>query len=361
MLTLLTSMALALASVCPPQTLPATVRGITVVHMMDPGAKGPEPRGVRGYGTAASAATLDSVAAAGLNTVALVAVGRMHSAQDVVVRPDLDVPGLATHAALERMVVQAHTRGLSVVLVPHLQVDDGTWRGQLNPKDPVAAAAFFQSYTTWLRRLAQLAQKHCVAAMSVGVELKALTADPRHAKALQRLVTSVGSAFGGVLTYSANWDEMDRVPLWPALDVVGVNAFWPLQRGPGATDAELEAGAAVVARAVAGVAQRTGKRVLFMEFGFKSVADAALRPWEHPNEVDLDKLPLDTAFQARCYRALLCAVATEPAWAGGIAWFAPSDPHDVDSAARWEGPNGFNPMGKPAWKVLTHGCVAKAP
>jgi len=192
--------------------------------------------------------------------------------------------------------------------------------------------------------------------MSVGLEFKGLSQQPGHRARFEALVTAVRAVFHGVITYSANWDEAQGVTFWQSVDVLGVNAFYPLQTRRGATAADLEAGALGVSRQLAALHARTRKKILLTEVGYKAITDSALRPWEWPAEVNLETLPVDEAFQAQAYRAMACGVTTQPWSLGMVAWFTPSDPNDQAHPNRWEGPNGFNPLHKAAGAVLAGGC-----
>ena len=42
------------------------------------------------------------------------------------------------------------------------------------------------------------------------------------------LIADVREQTGAPLTYAANWTDYERVPFWDALDVIGIQAYFPL-------------------------------------------------------------------------------------------------------------------------------------
>ncbi len=103
----------------------------------------------------------------------------------------------------------------------------------------------------------------------------------------RRLIRAVREQFRGRLTYAANFDQYRSVGFWSELDLVGINAYFPLRgdlepRG----DDELLAGferswrrelrAIDAHRRAIGLAERP---VLFTELGYTRARGATLEPW----------------------------------------------------------------------------------
>ena len=67
--------------------------------------------------------------------------------------------------------------------------------------------------------------------MTVGSELKSLTADPTHNDAWRAVIEAVATDFPGQLGYAANWDEYANANvasiLWdnPHIDFLGVDLY----------------------------------------------------------------------------------------------------------------------------------------
>jgi hypothetical protein len=292
----------------------------------------------------------------GLDLVSLVTVVRLKDARDRTFRDELSTTGKSSREAITAAAQDAHALGLRVMLVPHLLLDNGTWRGDMVLAGVEDADRFFAGYGSYLEDLARVAESACVEVLSLGVELKGTSGVAEHDGRWAALIKRVRRVFRGVLIYSANWDEVEQVRFTPLLDAVGVNAFWPLHDTPGATPEVMASGARRVAGVLGTVSRKSKKPVMIVEFGYKGVKDSAIRPWEWPDEARVDSLPGDPGYQAAAYHAFLCAVAKEPWLMGAAAWMVTSDMDDVNRANRWEGPHGFSPLGKPAEDVLSSFC-----
>ena len=49
-----------------------------------------------------------------------------------------------------------------------------------------------------------------------------------HAPSFFPILRDIRAAYSGLLTYAANWDDVDQTVILGELDVIGVNAFYPL-------------------------------------------------------------------------------------------------------------------------------------
>jgi hypothetical protein len=152
----------------------------------------------------------------------------------------------------------------------------------------------------------------------------------------------VRAVYPGLLTYAANWDDVDQTVIWGEVDVLGINAFYPLTDKAGASDEELVAGGREVAKKVKELAERWQKPVLFNEFGYTARPDPALRPWEWPDF--MSNVKVDARAQAAAYRGLLTGMRECRELVGAFVWRLYSDPDDLSQEAEW----GFSPRGRQA-------------
>ena len=181
--------------------------------------------------------------------------------------------------------------------------------------------------------------------LSVGVELRSWVTT-RHAPSFLPLISDVRRVYRGPLTYSANWDDVTDTVILGALDVIGINAFYPLAERAGATFDELFSGGQRVAARVRALAGVWHKPVIFTEVGYTTRPDPALRPWEWPDS--MRDVVVDEHAQADAYRALLAPVLGEAQFAGFFVWRVYADPDDASQEAEW----GFSPRGKLAELVM---------
>lgn len=331
--------------------LPA-IRGITIgpiENALHPGV---------GYGTASCGRSLDAAKDLGATWVAITPFGRMWSTRTTSVDMSFESPFGVNVEAVGRAIDQAHARGLHVMLVPHLWVETGGWRGEIEPFAPDdkkkddggyefrgratdgAIRQFAQSYRSFLLAWADVAKAHDVELFSIGVELRSWATSARGTDDLRALVHEVRARYPGILTYSANWDDVDDVVILRDIDVIGINAFYPLADKAGATRAQLLEGGARVGAKVRALADAWNKPVLFTEVGYTTRPDPAVRPWEWPDS--MKQVPIDEQAQADAYRAILAGVIGEPRFAGFFVWRQFADPDDVSQEAPW----GFPIRGK---------------
>jgi hypothetical protein len=141
--------------------------------------------------------------------------------------------------------------------------------------------------------------------------------------------------------------------IWGDVDVIGINAFYPLADRAGASWDELLAGGWDVRAKVRELASIWGKPVLFTEVGYTTRKDPAVRPWEWPDS--MKQVVVDERAQADAYRALLLPLLDEPEFAGFFVWRVYSDPDDVSQEAEW----GFSPEGKLAELVVRDAFAAR--
>jgi hypothetical protein len=322
------------------------IRGITI----GPIENGYHP-GV-GYGTAAYGRTLDDCVAMGATWVAITPFGRVHDLAGAGVDLTFEASFPSNRAAILRAIGMAHARGLHVMLVPHLWVESGEWRAQIDPATDDGWRRWAASYAAFVLTWARVAEEQHAEIFSAGVELRSWVTTTR-APSFAAVLAAIRGVYHGLLTYSANWDDVDQSVILGQLDLIGVNAFYPLAEKDGASDEVLLQGGAGVREKLHALAEEWHKPVLFTEIGYTTRPDPAVRPWEWPDS--MKGVVPDQAAQARAYRALLAPLLDEPDFAGFFVWRVYSDPDDVSQEAEW----GFSPRGKLAELVVRDAFAAR--
>ncbi len=279
-----------------------------------------------------------------ITPVSITPFGRIWSLSSTDVALDFEAPYRQNRANVARMIQQAHARGMRVLLIPHLWVETGGWRGEMDPGSPAGWAAYQQSYGRFVLAWAQLAAEAGADAFSIGVECKSWSG--RFGGFWTRLIRDVRSQFQGVITYSANWDEVENVLFWDQLDLIGVNAFYPLADHGGASYAEYVAGAERARDSIRRVAEILQMPVLFVEVGYTTRRDAAVEPWLWPD--DMTAVAFDEDEQARALAAVFEAFLPEPWFAGFFVWRYYASLDDISQEHIW----GFSPHGKVAEPML---------
>ncbi|MET0286911.1 MAG: hypothetical protein ABW352_20685 [Polyangiales bacterium] len=314
------------------------IRGITVGPIESSQWPG------RGYGSAYSEELLDELVRLGANWISLTPFGRVWSLTSTEIVGDFEAPYAKNQADVARMVEQAHARGLKVLIIPHLWVETGGWRGEMDPGSAEGWQRYQRSYRAFVLGWAEVAAHAGADAFSIGVECKSWSS--RFLPFWKSLIASVRSKFSGPLTYSANWDEAEQVAFWPELDLIGINAFYPLAYQGSATYAQYVEGATRARDGVAKLANALEIPVLFVEVGYTTRRDAAVEPWQWPD--DMTDVAYDEDEQARALAALLELFVPEPWFAGLFVWRYYASLDDVSQEDAW----GFSPHGKAAEHVL---------
>ena len=298
-----------------------------------------------GYGSRAYDRTLLESARIGAGWIAITPFGRVASLEGRGVDLTFEAPFRQNRESVRRAIEMAHARGLKVMLVPHLWVESGEWRALIDPKTDEGWARWAASYRAFVRTWAQLAELTGTEMFSAGVELRSWVTTTR-APSFSEIVRDIRGVYHGILTYSANWDDVDQTVILGDLDVIGINAFYPLAEKDGASEAELRKGGERVRSKVHDLAETWHRPVLFTEIGYTTRSDPAVHPWEWPDK--MTDVHVDEYAQAVAYHALLAPVLDEPYFAGFFVWRVYSDPEDVSQEAEW----GFSPRGKLAELVV---------
>lgn len=322
------------------------IRGVTVGPIessLHPG---------KGYGSEAYRRTLAETRALHANWVSLTPFGRVSDLSPTGVSLTFEQPFEQNRVAVGRAIDLAHAAGLRVLLVPHLWVESGGWRGELDPGSDDDWQRFAKSYGDFLRAWAAVARDHHADMLALGVELRTWVTTA-HAPSFVALAHEIRGIYPGLITYASNWDDVDDNVLLGELDLIGVNAFYPLTEHSGANTAELIAGGERVAQKLAAVAERWGKPIVLTEFGYTTRPDPAVRPWEWPDK--MSHVVVDQEAQARAYTGLLAPLMEQPWLAGAFVWRLYADPDDLSQEAEW----GFSPRGKLAELVLRDAYAAR--
>jgi hypothetical protein len=242
-----------------------------------------------------------------------------------------------TDSGLESAISIAHQHGLKILLKPLVDVSGAPGsQGTIRPSDH---DAWFASYASFIDHYADIAARLDVEQFAVGTELTGVSRDRE--KWLD-LIRAVRARYAGTLTYAANFNEYARVGFWDALDLIGIDAYWPLSQEPTRDAAALERAWQPIRADLAAFAAVQQRRILFTEAGYTSAEGTTTRPYSWT----ISETP-DPAEQAAAYQALLTTFDQQPWWAGVFWWVwdvlpDENEDHSLD----------FTPRGKAAEDVV---------
>lgn len=316
-----------------------TIRGVTI----GPIESALHPN--RGYGSEPFERTLLEAKRLGSTWVSLTPFARVYDRKSTGISLSFETPLAENRRAMLRSIHQAHALGLRVLIVPHLWIESGEWRGELDPGSDAGWEQWSRNYRAFLLTWADVARESRADMLAVGVELRSWLTTA-HARSFEPILRDVRKAYPGLLTYAGNWDDIEQTVILGELDVIGLNAFFPLADKDGASFEQLKQGGERVRERLAKLAGAWQKPIFFNEFGYTTRPDPAIRPWEWPDK--MSHVVPDEAAQADAYRALLMPFVDEPWFAGFFVWRLYADPDDLSQEAEW----GFSPRGKRAELVL---------
>lgn len=243
-------------------------------------------------------------------------------------------------------ITSAHARGIKVALKPHIWSSDfwsgDAWHGTVKQTSPEAHARWWRSYRAFVLHYGELAERSGADLYCIGTELVEMTT--RYPEEWRGLIADLRKVYHGPLSYAAHWDrELDSIQFWDALDYIGITAYFPLDLPEGATVDQLVAAWRPARERIEKIAARTGRPVLFLEAGYRPVADAHREPWRYDGgAIDLDA-------QARAYEALFRAFAGAEWWRGIYFWKTFTDPARAD---RFGEDMGFSFRRRPAQEIV---------
>lgn len=245
-----------------------------------------------------------------------------------------------------RAINDLHQKGIRVQLKPHLWMNDG-WRSNITLDNIQEWDAWFESYRTNMLRYARIAQETKTELFCVGTELK--TSIKKQPEKWERLIDEIRQIYTGELTYAANWyDEYEHISFWNKLDYIGVQAYFPLTSIKNPDLETIEKGWEKHLIALVAIHEKYDKPILFTEVGYKSDADATIKPWEwSPFLSGITKKKSDKT-QQLAYEALFKQTWNQPWFAGVYIW--QWDNRTTEESAKTD--IDFSPRFKPAENVM---------
>lgn len=235
-------------------------------------------------------------------------------------------------SAVVHIITVAKSMGYGVMLKPHLDVEDGTFRGDISPND---VTVWFSSYKDFILHYASIAQQTDADLFCVGTELKNLSARNEWIA----IIDSVRHIYHKPILYAANWDEYPHVSFWARLDFVGIDAYFPLAHSREATIEEYLENFDIWLYQIDDFQKDIDKEIIIPEVGFRSIEGSGVTPydWQHYGIMDEES-------QAQAYQTIL-ELLQRKHWLAGIFFWHWDPILKQDSL-------GYTPYNKLAGEVL---------
>ena len=231
---------------------------------------------------------------------------------------------------------------VKVMVKPQIWVSRGLYTGFIEMKSEENWKLLENSYEKFILDYAIIAEKMKAEILCIGTELEKFVAQRPKYWAL--LITKIKKVYKGKLTYAANWDEFKRVPFWKQLDLIGVDAYFPLSDKKTPTVAEFENGWKRHKKEIQKIQKENDKPILFTEYGYRSIDFTGKKPWES-NRVEGS---VNLVAQKNATQAIFNQFWKEDWFAGGFIWKWFHNHEKVGG----DNNNRFTPQNKPTEKLI---------
>jgi hypothetical protein len=287
---------------------------------------------------------VDQIAETGANTVFMTMAGYQENASSSSIFIETrKVPGPET---IEKLVKRARDRGLNVVFMPMVLLEnpgEGEWRGMIKPAQPTK---WWNDYEAFILFYAKLAQKSGVKVFMVGSELT--TMEENYGTQWRNLIAKVRGEFGGLLTYSSNWDhyrpeDQHGPDWWDKLDLIGMTSYYDLVGDKNPSQQVLEDRWREIKGEILEWQKKYDRPLLFTEVGYPNQEGCAKHPWNYYGSTKPDP-----ETQAKCFQAFFNVWKDELAVGGVCVWAWRYHPDDVGG----KDDIGYCPVGKPCMQII---------
>jgi hypothetical protein len=291
--------------------------------------------------------SVDRIADLGANALVVVTPWfQRHADSSTVRRLPRKCP---TDRQLMAILARARDHGMYTVLQPIVLIEsprEKDWRGVIRP----------ERWDDWWADYDRFIDYHVNIALEVGIDQLCIGSELNTTEdqldRWRQVASRVRARFGGLLSYSANWDRYEKIEIWPLVDVMSVSSYFEIGRDdPDASAAELARTWAPVREDLIEFARRWDRPLVLSEVGYPSLPWAARHPW---NYVAKSGAKADHEAQARCYQAFF------EAWSETVA--RGRSPVAGFFCYRWDPyhrgqstDTGYGVRGKPAAGVIRAG------
>lgn len=282
---------------------------------------------------------IDEIARTGANTISLVVTAHQENGSSTSIF--IDLRKVPSDTRLEELIAYSRGRGLRVVLMPIVLLEnarEGEWRGKI---DPSSWDDWWEDYTDIIERYAKIAQRTRAEVFVIGSEL---VTTEKFTKRWRELIGKVRGVYSGRLCYSANWDHYRPIEWWDDLDIIGMTTYYDLTDGKEPTVERLVEAWKPIRKEILEWQRTINRPIMFTEVGWPNQKTCAQYPWDYYRDPNSPA----PEWQANCFEAFFRTWIGEEAVAGFLVWEWQNDP--------WQdiGPKdtSYVPKGKPAEAVI---------
>jgi hypothetical protein len=216
-----------------------------------------------------------------------------------------------------------------------------SWRSDITFDSEEAWDRFWKGYAEWIVAMAEACQDADL--FVVGTELDRTMSHPAEWRDLIRRVREKTDVS---LTFASNWDSFEKVPFWDALDLIGIQAYFPISAAKSPNRRALAEGWTKLADRLATYSKKIDRQIVLTELGYNQSFNAASEPWAYP--VD----PAGEPLQLACMSIALRAIEAEPAIVGALLWKWFPEPRPIGRNFQLATP-GMREVISSVWRAAT--------
>ena len=266
-----------------------------------------------------SEASFENLKKLGITTVALMPFEYQINADEPHINHIEDLEGMRQKdSTFMKLTELCKAQQLTVMIKPHLWIENG-WRDEIKFDKKEDWDVWFADYSKVILQYAKVAEAGGADILCIGTEL--LDSVKKQPDKWRELISEIRKIYSGKLTYAANWDEEYKaIPFWDALDYIGIQAYYPMKVEGDVSINSLKNSIVPYLDTLSQVSSRYDKKVMFTEYGYRSIVNNYKKPWAWPTKWDILTRVYSEERQAMAYEAILSAASGQEWYAGGFIW-----------------------------------------
>ncbi|MBL4667677.1 MAG: hypothetical protein JKY30_00225 [Flavobacteriales bacterium] len=247
--------------------------------------------------------------------------------------------GAQKDSVLINEIIKAKYKGFSVMLKPHLWLQEG-WRSNIHFETKEEWGKWFIEYKKQMLYYAILAEETNIELLCIGTELRSSIENLPEEWLL--FIREIKKVYSGKLTYAANWNdpifEMNT-QFWQELDFIGIQGYFPLTTTINPQLEEIIKGWEKPLKTLERITSKFNRPILFTEIGYRADSKATVKPWEWYSIWSPLTTKVSTESQVLAYEAFFQSIWDKKWFAGSFIW-------------QWNSFD-FGIRGKPAQNIIT--------
>ena len=224
------------------------------------------------WGSSSMRTAIREVRSLGVNAIQIHPYARIHKNGTISF-----TPAKAT-GYLDRAAKIAAEEKIKLFWKPHLAYwGSFSWRGAITFAHESQWQRFFVSYEKWIIDQAKFANQARVPIFAVGTELDRTL----HRPEWRAIIKNVRKVYRGKIVYAANWDSYTKVPFWKDVDLIGIQAYFPMSTaGKVVTKREVKQSWQRLLAQLELYSKQQQRPILFTELGYTRSTAAGEKPWK---------------------------------------------------------------------------------